>query len=172
VNAIIQANGLDESALIYREQILIIPVSLVPATETPSPTPVAAQPATPVSNNQTGNRYVVQPGDTLSNIASRFNTTVGTLVQINGITNPNRIFVGQSITLPGSTTTAPATPQPTTQAQPTQAPANTPQTYVVQPGDNLYRISLRFGVSLADLASRNNITNYNFIFVGQVLAIP
>jgi lysozyme len=111
----------------------------------------------------------VQPGDTLSNIATRFNTTVGTLVQLNGITNPNRIFVGQTLILPAATATTPSA-EPTPQAQPTQVPV--PNTYVVQPGENLYRIALRFGVSLADLASRNNITNYNFIFVGQVLTIP
>ncbi len=45
-------------------------------------------------------------------------------------------------------------------------------TYVVQPGDNLYRISLRFGVNLAVLASVNGIYNYNLIYVGEVLIIP
>lgn len=46
------------------------------------------------------------------------------------------------------------------------------QTYVVQPGDNLYRIALRFGVPLSSLAAANGITNYNYIYVGQVLHIP
>jgi len=45
-------------------------------------------------------------------------------------------------------------------------------TYTVQPGDNLYRISLRFGVSVAALAQANNIGNANLIFVGQVLQVP
>ncbi len=46
------------------------------------------------------------------------------------------------------------------------------RTYVVQPGDNLYRISLRFGVSMASIAAANNIYNYSRIYVGQVLIIP
>ncbi|MBZ0319378.1 MAG: SH3 domain-containing protein [Anaerolineae bacterium] len=46
------------------------------------------------------------------------------------------------------------------------------RTYVVQPGDNLYRISLRFGVSMAAIAAANNIYNYSRIYVGQVLIIP
>ncbi len=46
------------------------------------------------------------------------------------------------------------------------------QTYVVQPGDNLYRIALRFGVPLWALAALNGISNYNYIYVGQVLRIP
>ncbi len=44
--------------------------------------------------------------------------------------------------------------------------------YVVQPGDNLFRIALRFEVSLQALAAANGITNINRIFVGQVLVIP
>jgi LysM repeat protein len=46
------------------------------------------------------------------------------------------------------------------------------QTYVVKAGDNLFRISLRFGVPLATLAAVNNISNPNIIYVGQVLVIP
>ncbi|MCC7448544.1 MAG: LysM peptidoglycan-binding domain-containing protein [Anaerolineae bacterium] len=44
--------------------------------------------------------------------------------------------------------------------------------YVVQRGDNLFRISLRFGVSMQALAAANGITNYNYVYVGQVLVIP
>jgi nucleoid-associated protein YgaU len=47
-----------------------------------------------------GNTYTVSSGDTLSNIAARFGTTVDVLCQLNGITNPNMIFVGQVLKLP------------------------------------------------------------------------
>lgn len=46
------------------------------------------------------------------------------------------------------------------------------ETYVVQTGDNLYRISLRFGISVRDLAARNTIENVNFIYAGQTLFVP
>jgi LysM repeat protein len=45
-------------------------------------------------------------------------------------------------------------------------------THTVQAGENLYRIALRYGVSMNDLASANNITNTSKIFTGQVLIIP
>src|ERR1043165_2304932 len=45
-------------------------------------------------------------------------------------------------------------------------------THVVQRGENLYRISLKYGVTIAAIAQRNGITNYNLIFTGQTLIIP
>src|SRR5687768_5056731 len=46
------------------------------------------------------------------------------------------------------------------------------QNYVVQPGDTLFRISLRFNTSVAALAAANNIANVNLIYAGQTLVIP
>lgn len=70
--------------------------------------------------------YVVQAGDTLSAIARRFETTVEALLELNGLTNPNVVYVGQVLTIrvpaeeptatPGSTvpeTTPTQTPNPT-----------------------------------------------------------
>jgi len=47
-----------------------------------------------------GNTYTVASGDTLYAIAARFGTTVDVLCQLNGISNPNMIFVGQVLKLP------------------------------------------------------------------------
>jgi len=167
--AIIAANGLDENALIFVGQQLVIPVKLaapatvtptntpeVPPTEVPGPTAVPTQPPP-----QTGTQiYVVRPGDTLYRIAVNYHTTISALLQLNRITNANLIFVGQRIIVP-----APGTPvQPEPQPEPT--------TYRVLPGDTLYRIALRNGVSLTALIQANNLTNPNRIFVGQVLIIP
>ena len=46
------------------------------------------------------------------------------------------------------------------------------EVYVVQAGDTLYAIALRFGVTVADIAVTNNLSNTNLIFVGQRLVIP
>ena len=46
------------------------------------------------------------------------------------------------------------------------------RTYIVQPGDTLYTIAQRFGVSIQDIANANNLTNLNFLLPGQVLRIP
>ena len=45
-------------------------------------------------------------------------------------------------------------------------------TYVVRPGDDLFRIGLRFGVSFFVLAQVNGIVNFNLIFPGMVLRVP
>jgi LysM repeat protein len=76
--------------------------------------------------------------------------------------------IGDRTAVSGSTPTygpPPMYPSPTTY------PAGT-RTYVVQPGDNLFRISLRFGVDMYTLARVNGIINLNLIYVGQVLIIP
>jgi LysM repeat protein len=56
-------------------------------------------------------------------------------------------------------------------AVPTLPPA-TGSFYVVQGGDTLYSIACRYGVSVWQLASYNNIRNPNRIYVGQVIHIP
>ena len=59
-------------------------------------------------------------------------------------------------------------------ALPPAPPAPLPPTgsYVVQPGDNLFRIGLRFGFTVNELAAYNNIANPNLIYAGQVILIP
>ncbi len=184
IDAIIEANGLNSEALIFVGQELVIPVQQLPSeqpTAIPTPLPTAAgiiPTNTPVGGAQgtpavgtggpttpTGTfaNYPVQPGDTLSRIAANYNATVATLAQLNGIVNPNLIRVGQVLRVPA--VAQPATSEPPTQPQ-------TPRTHVVQPGQNLFRISLRYGVSVEELARVNNIANVNRIFVGQALTIP
>lgn len=182
IEAILQANGLDSNALIYVGQGLVIPVRLPPpATSTPSPTPIVIiVTATPGGVPATGGAdldgsavYIVQAGDTLSRIAARFNTTVAALAQLNGIVNPNRIQVGQRlvVTATGGPVAVPTSPAPVV-VTPTSVPAPVVRTYVVFPGDNLFRISLRFNVSMQRLIQANGIINPNQIYAGQVLIIP
>lgn len=45
-------------------------------------------------------------------------------------------------------------------------------TYVVKPGENLFRIALKFGLTTEQLAQANGITNVARIYAGQVLVIP
>jgi hypothetical protein len=66
-----------------------------------------------------GRVYVIRPGDTLWSIAMRFGTSVHALVQANGVENPNMIYVGQSLALPGNAQSAP----PPQASAPSPAPA-------------------------------------------------
>ncbi len=112
------ANNLSNPNLIYVGQVLVIPAggTLPPVTPSPAtPAPATPQPIT--------GSYTVVAGDNLSRIAARFGTTVAALVQANNIVNPNLIFVGQVLKIPGGTGTVQPTAVPGT--QPTQ-PAPTP----------------------------------------------
>ncbi len=171
IEAIKEANGLDDNYLIRVGQGLVIPVRLpAPETATPTATPlvvvVTSTPSGTTSQppSTSGGTYVVQPGDTLSAIANRYNTTVYTLAQLNGIVNVNQIRWGQVLRLPTEGSPGGSSPSPT--------PTPERQTYVVRPGDSLYRISLLYGVSIARLVEANNLTNPNFIYTGQILVIP
>lgn len=111
----------------------------------------------------------VKPGDTLSSIAAANHTTVAELASANHISDPNLIFVGQALTLPGTSNNN--TSKPSTPAQaPTQNTSG--GTYTVKSGDFLSSIAAAHGVSLDALASANGISNTNLIYVGQVLKIP
>lgn len=101
VSALVSRNRIANPNLIYVGQQLSIGGTAAPAPATTSPTPPPAA---------GGSTYSVQPGDTLSGIAARHGTTVSTLVSLNGIANPNRIYVGQTIRLPGGSTPAPVAP--------------------------------------------------------------
>src|SRR5450432_2648000 len=47
-----------------------------------------------------------------------------------------------------------------------------PGTHTVQPGENLFRIALRYGTTVEALAAANNITDPTHVYVGEVLIIP
>lgn len=129
-----------------------------PAPKTVSPTPGAKAPGS--------GSYTVVRGDTLSAIAHRLGVSVASLAQANSLSNPNRIFVGQRLTVPssGGATTVTSTPN--------QASSAATSTYTVARGDTLGAIAKRFGTSVAALASANGISNPNRIWVGQQLTIP
>lgn len=176
IDAIIASNNLPESALIKVGQGLVIPVRLLPpATSTPTATPLVpvATATSDVNAPIPGNIYIIQPGDTLGRIAARFNTTIATLAQLNGITNPNTIYSGQRLIIPvvgdgGGLGPAPQ-PQPATS---TPVPVAEPTTYIVRYGDSLFNIALRFRVTVSQLVQANGISDPNRVYVGQRLVIP
>ncbi|HLE30858.1 MAG TPA: LysM peptidoglycan-binding domain-containing protein [Anaerolineales bacterium] len=163
VSALMAANGITNPNLIFVGQRLVIP----------SPGTVVTPPATTTSPPPSGSTttYVVQRGDTLYLISLRFNVSISALMAANGITNPNLIFVGQRLTIPGAGAPPTATPPPGATPAPTTPPSGS-TVYIVQPGDVLWRIALKFGVSASAIIAANGLTNPNLLFVGQRLIIP
>jgi LysM repeat protein len=113
------------------------------------------------SGEAAGGVYIVSQGDTLGSIAKRFGVSVAELQELNDIADPDQIFVGQELRIPNSAAESPATPT-----------SSEEKTYVVQQGDTLFKIALRFGITLEALESANNITDTNKVYPGQVLKIP
>ena len=96
--------------------------------------------------------YTVQAGDTLSSIADKFGTSYQALASLNGISNPNLIYVGQVLRVNGSASASSVY-------------------YTVRAGDNLSAIASRYGTSYQSIASLNGLSNPNLIYAGQTLRI-
>ena len=152
MSTIMAANNIANANFVYVGEQLVIPS--------------AAGPRAPAS----GTTYVVQTGDNLSRIALKYNVTLATLMSANGIANPNLIYVGQSLTIPGSSYTPPVVAPTATPAGTT--PSSSQATYVVRSGDTLGRIAQSFGISYLALAAANGILDPNLIYVGEQLTIP
>ncbi|PJF40059.1 MAG: LysM domain-containing protein [Chloroflexi bacterium] len=115
----------------------------------------------------------------LYRISLAYDVRVNDIAQASGIVNPELITVGQLLTIPGcgnqvaSLSPPVATPAgQTTGATNNAQPAVGGRTYIVQQGDSLFEISMRFGVPISSIAAANGITNIDLIFINQELIIP
>lgn len=109
---------------------------------------------TPPSQSET--TYVVQKGDTLWAIASAYNTTPQAIIELNNLTS-STLSIGQKLKIPSTITT----PEPTPEEN----------TYTVKKGDSLWTIANKYGVTVTELRSLNNLKSDN-LSIGQVLLIP
>ncbi len=111
---------------------------------------------------KTSPKHKVAAGDLFESIANKYGVTVRELVNA----NPQLLKTGDQLMIP----VAVAIPAEGGSSSP---PAPTPQkTYTVKSGDSLYAIAIKYGTTVAAIASANNIANVNNISVGQVLVIP
>jgi len=95
--------------------------------------------------------YTVVAGDTIYGIARRFGVTPQSIIDLNNLANPNLIIPSQRLLI--------------------NVPDGT-KTYTVQPGDTLYSIAQRTGVTVDQIVRLNNIPDPNRIFPGQTLILP
>ncbi len=159
---------------VYRSLIAIGLLAIMVSVLILAPRLASAQ-----DGGQQPTQHVVQRGESLYGIARQYGVTVLAIAQANNISNPNLIYVGQVLKIPVGTTptVTPTTPVPTTPAATTPAPTTPPPTtgqtvHVVQTGENLYRIALRYGTTVQAISQVNGITNPNLVYVGMQLKIP
>ncbi len=97
--------------------------------------------------------YTVQRGDTLWNIAKKFNTNVNEIKRLNNLKS-NVLYVGQTLRVPEY-----------------YKAEDTNISYVVKRGDSLYSIARQYGVNVNDLKRINNLTS-DLLSIGQIINIP
>lgn len=94
--------------------------------------------------------HVVDPGDSVYAIARQYGVTPESIVEANGLANPNQLAVGQALVIP--------------QGQ---------RVYTVRAGDSVYSIAGRFGVEPAAILAENpDLGDGSRIFPGQIMVIP
>ena len=97
--------------------------------------------------------YTVKRGDTLGRIARDLGVSVSTLADVNNLANPDLIYAGQVLSIPGKDGSAGVT-------------------HVVASGDTLNRLAARYNASVSRIVSANSLSNPDLIRVGQKLVIP
>jgi len=152
VQEIMAANGITKPDYIREGQILKIPNCTSPL---PGRTPVPG--GSPI-----GCKHIVKLGETLSSIGRLYGQTVAALMAANGIANPDFIRAGQVLNIPncGGHTPPPGGGYP-----------GNCFNHVVVAGENLLRIALNNGDTIAGLVSRNKIINPDLIRAGQNLTV-
>ena len=108
-------------------------------------------------SDQTNVTYIVQKGDSLYSIANANNTTIDELVNLNDLVT-NNIYVGQILKIPNTGNSGVSAPGLET-------------TYIIQKGDTLYSIALKYDTSIDAIINKNNLTDTT-LSVGDVLIIP
>ncbi len=153
VPALMAANGLTGD-YIYAGQRLLVPVGYYgyrPHSSIFAPQPLPTQQL--LVNPTYGCPYTVQYRDTIFSIAYRYQVTVPSLMQANNLYSPI-IYAGRPLNVPC--------------VSPTPTPF---QIYTVQPGDNIFRIAIKYNTTIYALARVNGIWNPNFIYAGQNLVV-
>jgi LysM repeat protein len=148
VRAVLAANGLRLSGVIRPGQLLILP-SLNPVAAEPKPRRPAARPVV----------HVVQPGDCLSIIATRYRLPLAVVLRANRLTVDELIRPGQKLILPGASARS-------------SRPVGTTSAHVVRLGETVTAIARRYGVSVASVLAVNHLRSRTTIYPGRRLLVP
>lgn len=133
---------------------------LVVSTDSSSTSDSASSGTASSGSTVTGATYTVKSGDNLYRIALNHGISLSDLKSWNNLSS-DAIVVGQTLTVSNSGSAS---------ASSSNAASSADGTYTVKSGDNLYRIALNHGVSMAEIKSWNNMSS-DAVYVGQTLAV-
>ena len=165
LSGIAERLGLEYEALLNANGGLASPDDIQPGQVIQLP---ASQSAAPASSGAT---YTVQSGDTLSGIAERHNTTVEQLQGLNPSLDPNRLAIGQVVTVRGAVA-RPASAAPAATAESDESAPVQVFRYTVQPGDTATGIAVEFDTSLSAIRNQNPGLNLDVISIGETILVP
>lgn len=119
-----------------------------------------------LKEQQSQQTYTVKSGDSLSQIAKNFGVTISDIMSLNSLKS-ELIFVGQTLLIKG-------TVKPETGDQAIERKENTVsyRTHTVVSGDNIWNLSVKYGIPQAELLRANKLTTSSRLSIGQKLTIP
>jgi LysM repeat protein len=156
LSRLMQANGISDPDLVVIGQRLTIPGGSGRSAAAAAP---SSQPTAP---------YTVKSGETLSEIAARFNTSTARLIQLNGIQNPDLVTSGTRLRIPMTPRSSAAAPAA---AASRPAPNRNALEHVVQGGESLSVIAERYGTSVSQLVALNRIEDPDRLLAGTRLQL-
>lgn len=156
---------------VEKPKTVIIPAKNIDSSMVPKDT------KQPSSTTTTMIKYTILSGDSLSQIALNFDTTVEEITKINNITDAYKIFVDQVILVPTKNTSsaAPTTVSNDKKTQPiASSTSSNSKNYTVKEGDSGYSIALAHSITLEEFAKLNGktIDELNLLYVGDIVLVP
>ncbi|SCG83899.1 peptidoglycan-binding LysM [Proteiniborus sp. DW1] len=95
--------------------------------------------------------HTAKAGDTYWKISTWYGVTLEDLLKANGATYTSILYIGQKVYIPEKITY---------------------KTHVVQKGEDLWQLSIKYGITVNDIAKANNISTNKVLYIGDVLKIP
>ncbi len=156
VSTLASYNGISEHSVLPIGKKILVPSksSYIPPKKTKTTKSVKTTPSKTIS-------YTVKKGDTLWSIARKYNVRVSTLASYNGISNLNRLKIGQRLKIPQGSAKYKSSPKKVSYLY-----------YTVKKGDTLWSISKRFNVSLRTIMGLNGLSEKSILRIGKTIKIP
>lgn len=139
-----------------------VPVAQLTAQAAESRRDLVLTPEAPIfpnSGDVPGTYTTVGYGETLSGIAQRLGVSQAALAQANGISNPNLVYAGTNLIIPGRSSN-------------TQTSPGLSNDYVIKPGDTLSGIAAANGTTVGAIMAENSLQSADIIVAGESLDIP